>query len=240
MGVQVQVEAHIATITLDRPEVGNAIDQATAHAMSVSLGNADADDAVRVIIITGAGGTFSKGMDLEAFARGELFYSPTNGFAGVTRRVLKKPLIAAVEGEALAGGFEMAFACDLIVAAEDARFGLTQTHIGLVPDAGGLVRLQRNLPAKIAAELVLTAQTVSSAFLASLGLINRVVPRGEALPVARQLAAHILANDTLAIAVAKRVLRESQDWPTSEMFNRQNAITAPLFEAARSRDFSVS
>lgn len=240
MGVRVQVESHIATITLDRPEAGNAIDQATAHALSVSLGNADADDTVRVIIISGAGGTFSTGMDLAAFSRGELFHSPTNGFAGVTRRVLKKPLIAAVEGQALAGGFEIALACDLIVAAEDARFGLTQMQIGLLPDAGGLIRLQRQLPAKIAAELVLTGETVSSALLASLGLLNRVVPRGEALPVARQLAAHIVANDALAVEVAKRVVRESEDWSATEMFDRQNEITAPLFDAARARRFSVS
>jgi enoyl-CoA hydratase len=154
--------------------------------------------------------------------------------------MLKKPLIAAVEGQALAGGFEIALACDLIVAAEDARFGFTQMQIGLVPDAGGLVRLQRQLPAKIAAELVLTGETVSSALLASLGLLNRVVPRGEALTVARQLAAHIVANDALAVEVAKRVVRESEDWSTTEMFDRQNEITAPLFEAARARRFSVS
>jgi enoyl-CoA hydratase len=211
MAVHFEIEAQVATITIDRPEVRNAIDQATAHEISVSLGKADADPDVRVIVITGAGGSFCIGMDFEAFLRGEVVRSPTNGFAGVTQRVLKKPLIAAVEGDALAGGFEIALACDLIVAAEDARFGLHETKRGLVPNAGGLMRLPRQLPPKIAAELVMTARMVSSAFLASHGLVNRIVPRGEALSAARELAAEIVANDPLAIEIGKRILHESPD-----------------------------
>lgn len=235
MAVHLEVEAHVATITIDRPEVRNAIDQATAHDISVSLGKADDDPAVRVIVITGAGGYFCAGMDLKAFLRGEVMRSPTNGFAGVTQRVLKKPFIAAVEGYALAGGFEIALACDMIVAAEDARFGLSETKRSLVPNAGGLVRLPRQLPPKIAAELIMTAEMVSSAFLASHGLVNRVVPRGEALGAARALAAKISANDPFAIEVCKRVLNESPDWPASEMFERQFAITAPVFSSATAR-----
>jgi enoyl-CoA hydratase len=208
MAVHLEIEAQVATITMDRPEVRNAIDQATAHEISVSLGKADAEPDVRVIVITGAGGSFCAGMDLKAFLRGEVVRSPTNGFAGVTQRVLKKPLIAAVEGYALAGGFEIALACDLIVAAEDARFGLNQAKRGLVPDAGGMMRLPRQIPPKIAAELVLTARLVSSAFLAAHGLINRIVPRGAALSAARELAAEIIANDSLATEVGKRVLNE--------------------------------
>jgi len=235
MAVHFEVEARVATITIDRPEVRNAIDQATAHNISVSLGKADDDPAVRVIVITGAGGYFCAGMDLKAFLRGEVMRSPTNGFAGVTQRMLKKPLIAAVEGYALAGGFEIALACDMIVAAEDARFGLSETKRGLVPNAGGLVRLPRQLPPKIAAELIMTAEMVSSAFLAAHGLVNRVVPRGEALGAARALAAKIAANDPFAIEVCKRVLNESQDWTASEMFERQFAITAPVFLSASAR-----
>jgi enoyl-CoA hydratase len=233
MAVHLEIEAQVATITIDRPEFRNAIDQATAHEISVSLGKADADREVRAILITGAGGCFCVGMDLKAFLRGEVVRSPTNGFAGVTQRVLKKPLIAAVEGYALAGGFEIALACDMIVAAEDARFGLTETKRGLVPNAGGLLRLPRQLPPKIAAELVMTAEMVTSAFLASFGLVNRVVPRGEALSAARELAAKIVANDPLAIETSKRVLDESRDWLASEMFGRQDVITAPVFASAR-------
>ena len=233
MAVHLEIEAQVATITMDRPEVRNAIDQATAHEISVSLGKADAEPDVRVIVITGAGGSFCVGMDLKAFLRGEVVRSPTNGFAGVTQRALKKPLIAAVEGYALAGGFEIAMACDLIVAAEDARFGLNQAKQGLAPDAGGLMRLPRQIPSKIAAELVLTARTVSSAFLASHGLVNRIVPRGEAVAAARQLAAEIIANDPVAIEVGKRILTESPDWTGSEMFGRQDAMTAPVIASAR-------
>jgi enoyl-CoA hydratase len=235
MAVHFEIEAQVATITIDRPEVRNAIDQATAHEISVSLGKADADPDVRVIVITGAGGSFCIGMDFEAFLRGEVVRSPTNGFAGVTQRLLKKPLIAAVEGDALAGGFEIALACDLIVAAADARFGLSDTKRALVPNAGGLMRLPRQLPPKIAAELVMTARMVSSAFLASYGLVNRIVLRGEALSAARELATEIVANDPVAIEIGKRILNESPDWPASEMFSRQDALTAPLIASARAR-----
>jgi enoyl-CoA hydratase len=230
--VRLHVDAQVATIIIDRREVGNAIDQATAHEISISLGNADADPHVRVILITGAGGSFCVGTDLKAFLRGEVVRSPINGFAGVTQRVLRKPLIAAIEGRALAGGFEMALACDMIVAAEDARFGLNQIKIGLVPSAGGLVRLPRLLPPKIAAELIMTGETVSSGYLASHGLINHIVPRGEALHAACELAAKIAANDPLSIGICKRVLKENQDWHTSEMFERENAITAPILASA--------
>ena len=227
MAVHYRVEAGIATITIDRPERRNAIDQATAHEISVSLGAADADDQVRVILLTGAGGDFSVGVDIEASRRGEVMRSPVNGFAGVTERVLKTPLIAAVEGCALNEGFEIALACDLIVAAEDARFGIGQAREGRAPIAGGLVRLPRQLPSKIAAELILTAEMVSAAFVASYGLINRIALRGEALSGARELAVKIAANDALAVEICKRVLNESHDWRTGEMFSRQAAITAP-------------
>ena len=233
MPVHLEIEAQVATITINRPEVRNAIDQATAHEISVSLAQADADPTARVIVITGAGGSFCVGMDLEAFLRGEVVRSPTNGFAGVTQRVVKKPLIAAVEGYALAGGFEIAMACDMIVASEDARFGLNEARRGLVPDAGGLMRLPRQIPPKIAAELVMTARTVSSAFLASHGLVNRIVPRGEAVSAARQLAAEIVSNDPLAIEIGKRILNESSDWTASEMFSRQDEMTASIIAFAR-------
>ena len=233
MAVHLEIEGQIATITIDRPEVRNAIDQATAHEISVSLAQADADPTARVIVITGAGGSFCVGMDLNAFLRGEVVRSPTNGFAGVTQRVVKKPLIAAVEGYALAGGFEIAMACDMIVASEDARFGLNEARRGLVPDAGGLMRLPRQIPPKIAAELVMTARTVSSAFLASHGLVNRIVPRGEAVSAARQLAAEIVSNDPLAIEIGKRILNESSDWTASEMFSRQDEMTASIIAFAR-------
>ena len=239
MTAHLEVEAQIATITIDRPERRNAIDQATAHEISVSLGKADADPGVRVIVITGAGGCFSVGMDLEAFLRGEVMRSPTNGFAGVTQRALKKPLIAAVEGYALGGGFEIACACDMIVAAVDARFGLSETRKGLVPNAGGLVRLPRQIPPKIAAELIMTAETVSADYLALHGLVNRIAPHGEALGAARELAHKIAANNPLAIEISKQVLSENQNWLASEMFERQDAITEPVLASVATRAAAV-
>jgi enoyl-CoA hydratase len=215
MAVHLEIDWQVATITIDRPEVRHAIDQATAHEISVSLGKADADSAVRVILITGAGGCFCAGIDFEAFLRGEVFHSPTNGFAGVTKRVLKKPLIAAVEGDALAGGFEIVLACDMIVAAEDARFGLSETRAGLVPETGGIDRLSRLVPPKIAAELIMTAEMVSSGFLAAHGLVNRVVPRGQALSTARELAAKIAGNNPALIEMGKRILNENPSFPNS-------------------------
>jgi enoyl-CoA hydratase len=206
MAVHLEVEGQVATITIDRPAVCNAIDQATAHEISVSLGKADVDPNIRVILITGAGGYFCAGIEVEAFLRGDLFHSPINGFAGVTKRVLKKPLIAAVEGVAMAGGFEIALACDLIVAAEDAQFGLTEPRSGLAPETVGLDRLSRQLPPKIAAELIMTAEMVSSVFLAGHGLVNKLVPRGEALSTAREWAAKIAANNPSVIEMGKRVL----------------------------------
>ena len=229
MAVCFHVEAGIATITFDRSEVRNAIDQATAHNVSVSVGLADADSDVRVILLTGAGGHFCVGMDIDAYQRGEVMRSPVNGFAGVTQRVLKKPMIAAVEGCALNGGFEIVLACDMVVAARDARFGFTEARRGQVPNAGGLFRLPRQMPPKIAAELIMTAEEVSASFLAAHGLINRVVPHGEALSAARELAEKIIANDAQAIEISKRVLNESPNWPSTEMFARQDEITAPLF-----------
>jgi enoyl-CoA hydratase/carnithine racemase len=209
MAAHLDIDGQIATITIDRPEACNAIDQPTAHAISVLLGNADADPRVGAILITGSGGCFCAGIDVEAYARGELFHSPTNGFAGVTKRVLKKPLIGAVEGDALGGGFEIALACDLIVAAEEARFGLGEIRPGLAPEPGALARMSRQLPPRIAAELIMAGRIVSSTVLATYGFVNRVVPRGEALSSARALATKIVAHDASVIEMGKRLFSEN-------------------------------
>ena len=161
---------------------------------------------------------------------------PETGFAGITQARIAKPLIAAVEGYALAGGFEIALTCDLVVAAEDAKFGLSEVKRGLVANAGGLVRLPRQLPMKIASELVLTGEICAASFLAQHGLINRVVPSGEALNAALEYARKIAANGPLAVAVSKQVLSESQDWLSTEMFERQNLLTAPVFKSADARE----
>ena len=236
MGVKFDLNDGVALITIDRPQARNAIDGATALAMSELMQRVNSDRDIRVAVLTGSGGHFCAGMDLKAFLRGEVTRLPEVGFAGITQARICKPLIAAIEGYALAGGFEIALACDLIVAAEDAKFGLTEVKRGLVANAGGLVRLPRQLPRKIASELVLTGEIYPASLLSQHGLINRLVPSGEALNAALELARHIAANGPLAVVVSKQVLGESQDWLSTEMFERQNLLTAPIFKSADARE----
>lgn len=236
MAVEFRVEHEVAVITIARPEARNAIDRETALAIADAITRIESDSNVRVAVLTGAGGTFCAGMDLKAFLRGEVVRLPGRGLAGMTQAKLAKPFIAAVEGYALAGGFELALACDLIVAADTAKFGLSEVKRGLVANAGGLVRLPRQLPIKIATELVLTGDMCPASLLAAHGLINKVVPTGEALQTALAMARTIAANGPMAVAVSRRVLNESIDWPTDELFDRQNEITAPVFASADARE----
>lgn len=236
MAVEFKVENEVAVITIARPEARNAIDRETALAIADAITRIESDSNVRVAVLTGAGGTFCAGMDLKAFLRGEVVRLPGRGLAGMTQAKLAKPFIAAVEGYALAGGFELALACDLIVAADTAKFGLSEVKRGLVANAGGLVRLPRQLPIKIATELVLTGDMCPASLLAAHGLINKVVPTGEALQTALAMARTIAANGPMAVAVSRRVLNESIDWPTDELFDRQNEITAPVFASADARE----
>jgi enoyl-CoA hydratase len=231
-GVRVDVADGVAIITLARPEVRNAVNAAMAVAMSHALARVESDPQIRISVLTGEGGHFCSGMDLKAFLRKEVMRVEGGGFAGVTEARLTKPLIAAVEGYALAGGFEIAMACDLIVASEDAKFGLSEVKRGLVANAGGLVRLPRQIPIKIAAELIFTGDMYPASYLASHGLINRLVPAGQALETACELARKIAGNGPLAIAASKQVLYESQDWETAELFSRQREITDSVFTSA--------
>jgi enoyl-CoA hydratase len=236
MAVEFTVEDGIAVITIARPEARNAIDRETALAVAEAIKRIESEDAVRVAVLTGADRTFCAGMDLKAFLRGEVVRLPVTGLAGMTQAKLTKPYIAAVEGYALAGGFELALACDLIVAAEDAKFGLSEVKRGLVANAGGLVRLPRQLPLKIATELVLTGEMYPAGVLAAHGLINKIVASGEALQTALGMARAIAANGPMAVAVSKRVLNESMDWQSGELFERQFKITDPIFVSADARE----
>jgi enoyl-CoA hydratase len=236
MAVDFVVEGEIAIITINRPEVRNAVDRETSLGVSAAIKRIESDPELRVAVLTGSGGHFSAGMDLKAFLRGEVIRLPEVGFAGITQARLTKPYIAAVEGYALGGGFEMALACDLIVAAETAKFGLSEVKRGLVANAGGLVRLPRQLPIKIASEIVLTGDPFAASVLATHGVINRVVPEGQALDAALQLARRIAANGPMAIAVSRRVLNESADWSLEELFQRQFELTAPIFTSADAKE----
>ncbi|WP_428248741.1 crotonase/enoyl-CoA hydratase family protein [Ferrovibrio sp.] len=219
-------------ITLNRPEARNAINAELAQGLDAALTRLDADPTLRVGIIQGAGGTFCAGMDLKAFVRGESSYTPKRGFGGITEKPAEKPLIAAVEGFALAGGCEVALSCDLIVAAETARFGLPEVKRGLIAAAGGLMRLPRQLPYRLAMEMALTGDMYEAALMHQHGLINRLVPAGGALAAALELAARITPNAPLSVAGTKRTVVESRDWPQDGMFERQFAISKPISASA--------
>ncbi|MBN3793535.1 crotonase/enoyl-CoA hydratase family protein [Burkholderia sp. Ac-20392] len=226
----------IQILTINRPEARNACTKAIAEAIAAELDELERRDDLRAAIITGAGGAFCSGMDLKGFLKGERPSIPGRGFAGITEAPPGKPLIAAVEGYALAGGFEVVLASDLVVASETARFGLPETKRGLVAAAGGLLRIQHQLPERIALELVLTGDMLDAKRAFEYGLVNRLTPPGDALAVAIELAGKIAANGPLAVAASKRVMRASRDWSTAEMFVRQREITDPVFASRDARE----
>jgi enoyl-CoA hydratase len=226
----------IAVFTINRPHARNAINRAVAVGMSRALGELDERDDLTVGIITGAGGTFSAGMDLKAFLAGEDPYVDGKGFAGIAQAPPRKPLIAAVEGWALAGGCEIALACDLIVASRDAKFGIPEVKRGLVAAAGGLLRLPRRIPAGIAMELALTGDPLTSTEAHRLGLVNRLTEPGEALAGALELAGRIAANAPLAVATSKQVIIAQQDWDMAGAWREQDALTRPVLRSADARE----
>jgi enoyl-CoA hydratase len=224
----VLLERHdrVALITLNRPEARNAVNAAMAAALAAALDELDGDSELLVGVLTGAPPCFSAGMDLKAFAAGETPFVEGRGFAGIAERSSSKPLIAAIEGFALAGGLEVALACDLIVAARDARLAIPEVKRGLFAAAGGLLRLPRRIPYHVAAEMELTGEALSAERLHELGLINRLTQTGGAVAAAFDLAATIAANSPLAVRTSKEILERQQDWPLEEAWRRQ----AQLFE----------
>ncbi len=229
--VVVTEEDGILVLTLDRPEARNAATLAASQIIADALDRLDATPELRVAIITGANNTFCAGMDLKKFLDGERPSIPGRGFLGLTIKPPKKPIIAAVEGYALAGGFEAALACDMIVAAKGAKFGLPEVKRGLAAVGGGLMRLPRQMPQRVAMELALTGDMMGSDRAYELGLINEVVDDGTALKAAKAMARRITANAPLSILTAKEIVMESRDWPTGEMFDRQEAYRDPVFNS---------
>jgi len=200
---------HVEILTINRPEARNAINRATATALSDALDECALDDEVGVVVLTGAGDkAFSAGMDLKAFAAGE-FPITEQGFGGLTKRLFPKPLIAAANGSALAGGFEMMISCDMVVAASHALFGLPEAQRGLVAGAGGLIRLAKRVPLAVAYEMVLTADPIDAERAFALGLVNHVVHADEVLNTAVALAERIARNAPLAVRTSKDVMRRS-------------------------------
>lgn len=218
----------VLILTLNRPQARNAMSLQLSEELAAAFELLDSREDLSLGIITGAGGTFCAGMDLKGFARGEIPIVPDRGFAGLVQRPPAKPLIAAVEGYALGGGFEIALACDLIVAANNATFGLPEVKRGLTANAGGLLRLQHRLPYHYAMELVLTGRMLPATEAGELHLVNRVTEPGAALEQALQLAQEIAKNAPLALATSKQIMVKSVDWPLEEKFARQHEFVDPI------------
>src|SRR5215207_9276468 len=221
--------AGVLVITINRPHAKNAMTKGAAEAIAAAIDELDGSDELRAAVLTGAGGSFCSGMDLKGFLRGE---SPTvegRGFAGLTLAPPRKPLIAAVEGWALAGGFEILLACDLVVAGESARFGVPETKRALVAGAGAAMLLPQRIPLPVALELLLTGDPISARRAYELGLVNRVTPEGGALDAALELATTIAANGPLAVAVTKEIARSAPDWTLEDGWNQQSELMAPVF-----------
>ncbi|MGP3999411.1 crotonase/enoyl-CoA hydratase family protein [Streptomyces sp. 8N706] len=208
-------------ITIDRPKARNAVNAAVAAGLAAALDELEADPALRVGVLTGAEGTFSAGMDLKAALKGESPEIPGRGFGGLTQAEGTKPLIAAVEGWAMGGGFELALACDLIVAAEDAQFGLPEVKRGLIAAGGGVIRLPKRIPFHLAMEVLLLGEPLSGVEAGRLGIANRVVPAAEVTAIALQLAEQLAANAPLALAAVKKIVRAADGAPESEAFAAQ-------------------
>ena len=230
-----EVKDGVLVITINRPEAKNAMNKAAAEGIAAALDRLDAEDDLRVAVLTGAGGTFCSGMDLKGFLRGESPVVEGRGFGGLTQKSSAKPIIAAVEGYALAGGLELMIACDLVVANKDSKFGIPEAKRGLVAAGGGLLRLPDQIPHKVAMELALTGDFIDAPRAYELGLINRVTD-GDALAGAKELAARIVANGPLAVKVSKQVIKQSRGWPMDERYKRQTQLIAPVFVSEDARE----
>ena len=228
-------EDGILVVTINRPEAKNAMTKAAAEGIAAAMDRLDSDDNLRVGILTGAGGTFCSGMDLKGFLRGESPSIEGRGFGGIVQKPPEKPLIAAVEGYALAGGLELMIACDLVTANTGAKFGIPEVKRGLVAAAGGVMMLPDQIPERIAMELALTGDFIDAARAYELGLINRITD-GEALAAAKELAASIVANGPLAVRVSKQVIKQSRGWPMDERYTRQTQLIAPVFISEDARE----
>lgn len=231
---------HVEVLTINRPEARNAINLATAQALSTALDELEVDDDCWVVVLTGSGDkAFSAGMDLKAFASGE-FPITEKGFGGITKRDFPKPLIAAVNGSALAGGFEIMLSCDLVVAADHAKFGIPEVARGLVAGAGGLIRLPKRVPMAVALELALTAEPIDAAKALSIGLINRVVPSASLRDEALALAERIAKNAPMAVRVSKQVMRDAAERAEAEAWSINDAAFGAIGQSADAMEGAIA
>ncbi len=227
--VLVESRDGVQIITINRPEAKNALNGDVARGIAAAVDELDSNDELRVGVLTGAGGTFSAGMDLKAFLTGDVPLVEGRGLGGITEAPPRKPLIGAVEGWAVAGGFELLLACDLVVASETANLGVPEVKRALVAGAGAAVLLAQRIPQAIALEMLLTGEPITAQRAADLGLVNRLTPEGGALDGALELAATIAANGPLAVAISKQIARSAPDWTFEEGWAKQSELMAPVF-----------
>jgi enoyl-CoA hydratase len=230
----------VLLITLNRPDARNAVNLALAEGVAAALDELDGDASLNVGILTGAGKGFSAGMDLKAFVQGERPWVGDRGFAGIVQRGPEKPLIAAIEGFAVAGGFEVALACDLIVAARGAKLGIPEVKRSLVAAGGALLRLPQRIPYHVAMELALTGDPITAERGAELGVVNRLTEPGEAVSQALELAGQIAVNGPLALRASKLIVQRSLDWTEQEGWTRQGEIAGPVMASEDAREGSVA
>ena len=233
--VLTDVTEGVIVITINRPEAKNAVNKAVAEGVADAMERLDGDSAINAGIITGAGGTFCSGMDLKAFLKGETPSIKGKGFAGFIESPPKKPLVAAIEGYALAGGMEVAIASDLRVAHRDAKFGIPEVKRSLVAAAGGLLTLPSIVGKGMAMELALTGDFVDAQRAYEMGFVNRITD-GPALDGALELAQKIAANGPLALIATKRIINERPDWSSDEMWAKQQELSGHVFASEDARE----
>jgi enoyl-CoA hydratase len=227
-------------ITLNRPEARNAVNAALAAELAAALDELDGDPELLVGVLNGAPPGFCAGMDLKAFAAGERPWIEGRGFAGIAERASTKPLIAAIEGFAMAGGLEIALACDLIVAARDARLAIPEVKRGLFAAGGALLRLPQRIPYNVASEMALTGEPQAAERLLELGLINRLTDAGGAVAAALELAAAISENSPLALRTSKQVLQGQREWSDAEAWKLQAELFATVLAAPDAMEGAVA
>lgn len=239
-GLSEERRGAVLVLTLNRPQVRNAINLKLAEGLAAAMDVLDGDDGLRVGVLTGAGGNFCSGMDLKAFGEREVPIIEGRGFAGLAQAPPRKPLLAAVEGYALAGGFDVALACDLIVASRESVFGLPEVKRAQLATGGGLIRLPRRIPRNVAMELALTGGRLDGERAAQLGLVNRVVDAGVVLDGALELAEEIASYSPLAVTAAKRVLGFADELPESEAWRQQADVGEMIIASADAREGALA
>jgi enoyl-CoA hydratase len=231
----------VELLTINRPDARNSIDLATSLGIGAALDALADDDDVRVVVLTGSGDrAFCAGMDLKAFARGEDVTAAPGGFAGITQRFFPKPIVAAVNGAALAGGFEVMLSCDIVVAANHAIFGIPEVTRGLFAAAGGLIRLPKRIPRAVALELALTGDPIGAARAHALGLVNRVVAPEDVLPEALAIAERIAQNAPLAVRASKEILSKAAELPEEEGWRLSDAAKDAVFSSEDANEGAVA